>query len=140
VSLALGEHNVQAVFLPHPSIYLNPIHLTDPVHLISSTVHLIFTSVHLTEQVSLALGEHNVQAVFADKTNEHMLLGTYTQPARVVPLHPQPETRDPKPETRNLKPETRNPKSETRYPRNVHAAGARGPPPPLLLCYSRDWS
>ncbi|KAJ1491869.1 hypothetical protein T484DRAFT_1773371, partial [Baffinella frigidus] len=37
-------------------------------------------------EVSLALGEHNVQAVFADNTNEHMLLGTYTQPARVVKL------------------------------------------------------
>jgi hypothetical protein len=37
-------------------------------------------------EVDLALGEHNVQAVFADRTEEHILLGTYTQPARVVKL------------------------------------------------------
>jgi hypothetical protein len=37
-------------------------------------------------EVTLALGEHSVQAVIADETQEHILLGTYTQPARVVKL------------------------------------------------------
>ena len=37
-------------------------------------------------EVSLALGEHSVQAVVADEVQEHLLLGTYTQPGRVVKL------------------------------------------------------
>jgi len=31
-------------------------------------------------EVTLALGEHSVQAVIADEAQEHLLLGTYTQP------------------------------------------------------------
>eukprot|EP00960_Hanusia_phi_P075622 768448-Hanusia_phi.AAC.10 len=37
-------------------------------------------------EVALALGEHNVQAVFADSDGKHIILGTYTQPARIVKL------------------------------------------------------
>ena len=37
-------------------------------------------------EVNLALGEHSVQAVFADAAEQHLYLGTYTQPSRVVRL------------------------------------------------------
>ena len=37
-------------------------------------------------EVTLALGEHSVQAVLADEPNQHILLGTYTQPAHIIKL------------------------------------------------------
>ena len=37
-------------------------------------------------EVTLALGEHNVQTVFVDHTAEHIVMGTYTQPARIIRL------------------------------------------------------
>uniref|UniRef100_A0A6T8P5J7 Fibronectin type-III domain-containing protein n=1 Tax=Hemiselmis andersenii TaxID=464988 RepID=A0A6T8P5J7_HEMAN len=37
-------------------------------------------------EVTLALGEHNVQTMFVDHTGTHVVMGTYTQPARIVRL------------------------------------------------------